>query len=238
MNRYSFTGKGEILIKASITGKYGNKNYLKDEPIAYFTDVDIAVNFNTQGRIANAGIKNYVANSETEAAVVLVDNVRITDSLKSLLYKKQESLVRQITFSKTLESVNKEIYLPISNSEVLADYLFIYNNKKERIETHSFDKNSGLIVVQEDGTYTIFYKIEKESSGTYNLSNPSLPVLSLEIHLTGNLNGITGKAVMTFEKTKLITEPVMDFTSDQPFVSNLEFVILDNKVEPEVNYYA
>jgi hypothetical protein len=237
MNKYSFTGSGNILIRAAVAAKYGSRSFVVGEPIAYFTDVTIEVVFSNSDKIANQGISNLVSDSKAEPSILRVESVKTTESLQSLLYKKQTNNTKNKTEVKKIASSGGILYLPISSEDVLSTSLFIYDINQNKIETYTIGADNTILGLT-NGTYTVFYSISKVSNSTFFLESPSLPIMALEVSVKGNLNGKTGEVVLHFNNTKLLSRPTFDFNAENPFVESLEFVIQKDKDLVEVNYYG
>lgn len=237
MNRYSFSGKGNILIKATVAAEYGGKSFDANEPIAYFTDVMVDVNFNSLDKIAKTGTSNLLSESSSEPSILRVSNIKVSDSLQSLLYKKQVVNGNYKTNIKLLNSSEGALFLPIENDECLSSELFIYNSNKVRVTNFTLEEE-GLISGLADGTYTIFYKVMCPPSSTYSLETPKIPYVSAEVHVLGNLNGSTGEVVMHLKQLSLLSRPILDFNNDTPFVDSLDFLIISSIGATEINYYA
>ena len=238
MNRYSFTGKGNILIKAGASATYGGKQFAANEPIAYFTDIMVDVAFSNIDKVSKQGIANLAADSKAEASTIFVRNIKTSESLQSLLYKKQTNNTKDKTEIKSLTSSGRSLYLPINMGDVVNPEIFIYDSNKGRITSFNLMAN-GEIVGLTDGTYTVFYSVSKIANSTYSLETPILPNMSVEITAIGNLNGVTGEVVLHIGSVKLLSRPQIDLTSDTPFVDTLEFAIFSNNKEAlEVNYYG
>lgn len=236
MDRYSFSGKGSILIKAGVPGEYGSEQYSANEPIAYFTDVLLNITFSNDDTIAKQGISNLVADSKAEGSVLSVQGIKVNESLQSLLYKKQTNNLKDKTEVVKLISSNGVLYLPIQSGEVLNEEIFIYDQNKNRILTFTIVEDT--IIGLEDGNYTIFYTVNKEATSTYFLETPRFPNVQAELTVQGNLNGQLGVINIHLGKLKLLSRPTLDFTSGAPFSENLEFAILYDKNSIEINYYA
>lgn len=237
MNRYSFSGKGNILIKATTAGSYGEKTFAANEPIAYFTDVLIDINFNNIEKTARSGAENLLSDSSSEPSYLRVQNIKVTESLQSLLYKKQINNTRHKTHIKLLQSSDGAMFLPIEIDENLNDYLFIYNSNKVKVTDYTVS-DSGLISGLPDGGYTVFYSVETLAQSTYFLDAPIMPYLAAEISVIGNTNDENGEMIAHIHKLKINSTPSLDFNSDNPFVDSLDFVIIKDKDPIEVNYYA
>lgn len=237
MERFSFSGKGNILIKAAVAGKYGNEVYEANEPIAYFTNTQINLNFAYLEKVPRVAIDNLAVAPKSSASYLTVSNIKITDSLQSLLYKKQSNKKKNHTLVKKIDSEGGVLYLPLVSGEQLVGNLFVYNSNKEKETGYTVDTDNNTINGLSDGTYTVFYSIDKASAATFFLEAPTLPNIAAEIEVDGNLNGVTGKAVIHLNKLALLTRPSLDFTTENPFVDVLEFAVLNDK-EAEVNYYG
>lgn len=237
MNRYGFSGKGNILIKAGTSGKFGVKTLEEGEPIAFLTDVDLALDFIVEEKVSNSSINNYLANYETKASVLRVNNVKITDSLLSILYKAQQKEYKYKTESANLYSNNGILFLPLNdNQELDSNYIYVFNNKKEKIEIFNFDPINKSISGLENGQYKVFYKVKYTNISSFSLKYEGAPNMSLEVQIIGNINNSTGYSIIEFKRVKLATTPAMDFSAENPFVENLEFIVLDEKEGVEVNY--
>lgn len=238
MNRYSFSGKGNVLIKANSQAKYGNQNFDAKEPIAYFTDVMISVSFANSEKIARSDIKNLAVESKSEPSILTIENIKTSESLLALLYKKEEEHRNNQTYvKKIISSAEGEIFLPIQSDEVLEPLIFIYDENKNRIL--DFILNDSMIEnLSPNTTYIVFYSVEKPAKSTYSLETPAMPYLSAEIHVLGNVNEKTGEVVLHLNTLQLLSRPTLDFNSDNPFVDTLEFVIIHSKEPVEVNYYG
>lgn len=244
MNRYSFSGTGNILLKATVASTYGADSFTEGEPIAYFTNVDIGIDFSNVEKVAKTGSKNLTAESEYRPSVLRVANIKVTDSLQSLLYKKQSNLQKKRTFIKNLTSEGKVIFLPlrtdIDETDSVTD-IFIYNSSGEKVT--SFYYLDGAITItditQSDGVYKVFYAVQTIATSTFSLMDTKTPYIAAEIVVKGNINGNPkGEAVITFEALKLLTNPSFDFTNEAPFIDILEFAIIENKTPSELNYYG
>ena len=239
MNRYSFTGKGNILLRAATNGKYGSKNYEQGEPIAYFTDVNLALDFSVIEKVPKTGTSNLLGSSDYKPSALYVTSIKTSDSLLSLVYKKQENETKQKTIIKNLESLDGVLYLPVLLDEEVLNDIFIYSTDKQRITTFTFNNTDKSILGLPNGKYTIFYKIRKVAKNTFALVSNNMPNMSAELQILGNINGKTGDAVIHLNKIKLMVSPSMDFNSNEPFTDTLEFGILDDAGSVvEVNYYG
>lgn len=237
MNKYSFTGSGNILIKAGVAAKYGSRSFLVGEPIAYFTDVSVEVIFSNADKIANQGISNLTSDSKAEPSFLRVENVKTTESLQSLLYKKQVGNTKHKTEVKKLTSTSGIMFLPMSSEDVLLPQIFVYDSEQNRVTGYNIGVDNTITGLG-DGVYTVFYSIDKIANSTYFLETPSLPNMSIEVTVIGNLNGKTGEVVLHLNNVKLLSRPTLDFDSNNPFVDVLEFVILKDKELVEVSYYG
>ena len=236
MNRYGFSGKGNILIKAAVDGKYGVTYYAAEEPISYFTDVDIALAFESTSQVANSGVSKQIANIETKASTVRVSGVKITDSMLSMLYKKTQKTNIEKTEMLSILSQSGVAFLPFDeNVNLNPNYIFVYKNK-QRITDFVFDATGKKITGLEDGRYLVFIKKIIPQITSYTLENHGSPNLILEISMKGNINGVGAESIINFKRVKLITTPTLDFASDNPFVEELEFVVLNEKDSVEVYY--
>lgn len=238
MSRYSFSGTGNIILKATTEGKYGNKKYLKNEPIAYFTEVGIDVSFSSVESVARAGVKNLAANSESSPSILNIDGVAVNETLQSLLYKKQTNLNRLKTEVKSISSLFNEAYLPITNSQELQDDVFVYDKDKNIITNLTIDLQTGLITGLPDGSYTVFYKVKEDAKASYYLSENNMPYLAAEIQISGNIGGKNGVAIVYLDKLKLLSDPELNFLAEDPFVSSLRLAIMTKYDEVEINYYG
>lgn len=238
MDRYSFSGKGEVLLKAGVAGTYGGKIYAANEPIAYFKDVLVSINFSNIEKVARRGTSNYLANSESEASFLNLRNIKSTESLQSLLYRKRSNKTDNRTLVKNLESIDGILYLPIQSTETLTDYIFVFDAASNKVTTYTFDKTQGTVAGLSNGFYTIFYQVDTNSTATFELMAPTMANMKAEITVEGNLNGTSGLVVIHLNKINLLTRPELDFTSKEPFVDTLDFSILSEDNSTEVNYYG
>lgn len=237
MNRYSFTGKGSILIKAGVAAKYGSKSFDAGEPIAYFTNININLSFDNADKIASKGTKNLAVNSVSNPSLLSITGIKSTESLQSLLYKKKEDVNNYKTEIFKAESINGEIFIPIQNGETLNNNIFVYADEKTKVTTFNLDLIDNKITGLDEGLFTVFYSVNKEANSTYSLETPTMPNLAAEITVIGNLNGRTGKVVLHLNSLQILSRPALDFTSETPFVDVLEFAIL-HKDAVEVVYYG
>lgn len=237
MNQYSFIGNGNILIKAGITGKYGNRNFAAGEPIAYFTDVSVELVFSNEDKIASQGINNLTSDSKSEPSILRVQNVKTTSSLQSLLYKKQNNSTKHKTEVKKLTSSGGVMFLPLSTDDVLVQPLFIYDDSQSKMGGYTVSGENSILGLP-NGTYTVFYSVDRSANSTFSLETPSMPNMSVEVSVEGNLNGQNGLVVMHLKNAKLLSRPTLNFNSANPFVDTLEFVIHKDKEAIEVNYYG
>lgn len=237
MNRYSFSGKGNILIKAGTSGSYGGKVFDAGEPIAYFTDVMIDLAFNNLDKVSNQGIANLAVDSKSEPSLLRVQNIKVSESLQSLLYKKETNQTKNKTSISQIVSEDGLAFLPMTTGEVLSGEIFIYKLDKERITDFTFSPD-GQISGLQNGTYLFFYSVNKTAVSTYFLQTPIMPYVSAQVTVIGNLNEKTGETVIHLDKLKLLSSPALDFNNENPFVESLEFAVINEKSVVEVNYYA
>lgn len=237
MDRYSFSGNGNILIRAGAAGSYNSIQYEAAEPIAYFTDVLININFAYLEKTPKSGVDLYAVSSKSSPSYLTVANIKTSESLQSLLYKKQLTKKKDQTMVENLSSEGGVLYLNISPLETLLSKIFIFDSNKVKMTGYAVDTINNTITGLADGVYKVFYSISKTSAATYFLDAPRLPNIAAEIHVKGNLDGTTGDMVLHLNALQLLTRPSLDFTSQTPFVDTLEFAVLSDK-EAEVNYYA
>lgn len=237
MNRYSFSGKGNILIKAGASAAYGGKSYLANEPIAYFTDVIISLDFSNSDKIASRGIENLTSDSKSEPSILRVQNIKSSESLLSLLYKKQTNNTKNKTVIKSLSSEDGSLFIPIQSEQTLNSEIFIYNSNKVLMSEYEVSED-GVVSGLPDGQYTIFYSINSIANSTFSLETPSLPNMKIELSVVGNLNGQGGEVVLHLNNVKMLSRPILDFIDESPFVETLEFVIQKDRSPVEVNYYG
>lgn len=237
MNRYSFSGKGNILIKAGASAAYGGKSYLANEPIAYFTDVIISLDFSNSDKIASRGIENLTSDSKSEPSILRVQNIKSSESLLSLLYKKQTNNTKNKTVIKSLSSEDGSLFIPIQSEETLNSEIFIYNSNKVLMSGYEV-LEGGVISGLQNGQYTIFYSINSTANSTFSLETPNLPNMKIELSVIGNLNGQDGEVVLHLNSVKLLSRPTLNFADETPFVESLEFIVHKDKNPIEVNYYG
>lgn len=237
MERYSFSGKGNIIIKAAVTTRYNGVPYEVGEPIAYFTNVFVNLNFQYIEKTPRVAIDNLVVDSKSSPSYLQVTNIKINESLQSLLYKKQTHQKKQRTYVKSLISEDSSLFLPILSGETVLNQIFIYTLNKTRITTFTLNNATGEITGLDDGTYTIFYSVDKDADSVYSLEAPQFPYMAIELHIDGNLNGLTGQAVLHLNKVQLLTRPTLSMNSETPFVDDLDFAVLQGSLA-EVNYYG
>lgn len=237
MERYSFSGKGNILIKAKVAGKYGTNTYLENEPIAYFTNVFVNLNFQYIEKSPNVAIENLAVSPKSSPSYLRVSNIKISETLQTLLYKKKTNQKKNRTFTKRLESLDGSLFLPIESDQTLVGDLFVYDAAKVRVDTYTLNNETAEINGLEDGFYTVFYSINQNATSVYSLEAPNFPNMAVEIEVVGNLNGATGAAILQIDNVKLLTRPSLDMESETPFVDDLDFAILKDGFA-EVQYYA
>lgn len=237
MERYSFSGKGNIIIKAATAGRYGNLPYEVNEPIAYFTNVFVSLNFQYLEKMPRQGIDNLVVSAKSSPSFLQVSNIKLSESLQSLLYKKKVFQNKKRTYVKSLVSESSSLFLPIQSGETVLTEIFIYNSHKIKQKDYVLNSSTGEITGLADGTYTVFYIVNKSADAIYLLEAPQFPYLAVEIQVEGNLNGSTGEAVIHLDKVQLLTRPTLDMASETPFVDSLDFAIMGDSVA-EVNYYG
>lgn len=236
MERYSFSGKGNILIKAKNSSAYGSKQYEANEPIVYFTNVFINLNFQYIEKTPNVAIENLAVDAKSSPAYLKVSNIKISESLQSLLYKKKFDQRKNRTIIKKIESIDSSLFLPIENDQSLTGDLFVYDDNKIKIIDFNLNIETNEITGLNDGIYTIFYSINQKATSIYALETPNYSNMSVEIEVLGNLNGTTGSAVVHIDNVKLLTRPTLDMESETPFVDSLDFAILSGAAA-EVHYY-
>ena len=236
MERYSFSGKGNILIKAKNSAAYGSQTYLANEPIVYFTNVFINLNFQYIEKTPNIAIENLAVDTKSSPSYLKVSNIKISESLQSLLYKKKFDQKKNRTIIKKLQSIDSSLFLPIGNDQSLSGNLFIYDENKIRISEYNINSETNEITGLDDGIYTIFYSINQQAKSIYALETPNYPNMAVEIEVLGNLNGVTGAAIVHIDNVKLLTRPTLDMESETPFVDVLDFAILSGAAA-EVHYY-
>ena len=237
MQRYSFSGKGNILVKAKIAGQYGSETYAANEPIVYFTNVLINLDFQYLEKTPRVAIENLAVDPKSSPSYLHVSNIKISESLQTLLYKKKNNQTKYRTIIKRLESVDDSLFLPIESDQELIGELFIYDSNKTRITNYTLNQETYEITNLNNGFYTVFYNINQNALSIYSLESSHYPNMQVEIEILGNLNGTTGAAVLHIDNVKLLTRPSLDMESETPFVDDLDFAIL-SKGETEVYYYG
>lgn len=237
MERYSFSGKGNILIKAKSSGKYGSKQYVSNEPIVYFTNVFVNLNFQYIEKTPNVSIENLVVDPKSSPSYLRVSNIKVSEPLQTLLYKKKTNQTKYRTFVKKLVSEDSSLFLPIESDQELIGELFIYDSNKTKMSGYVINNETYEITGLDDGEYTIFYSVNQNATSIYSLEAPNYPNMSLEIEIIGNLDGSTGAAIIHIDNVKLLTRPSLDMNSETPFVDDLDFAILQGSIA-EVSYYG
>jgi catabolite regulation protein CreA len=239
MNNYNFTGKGNVLIRATSAGVYGAKTFLANEPIAYLTEVDIVADFSNTEKIATQGARNLASSSDSSMSFVSLSNVKISDTLLSMLYTKQEHQEKEVSFVFKGEASGGALFLPITQEDdLIASSVFVYNQDKERQSNFTVDTTNNLISGLTNGQiYTVFYTLGKNDTTTFSLSNPTIPNVKIEISVAGNVNKKSGVMTLKIPKAKIVSRPQMDLMTEQPFSENLSFAVMGNE-NPEVIYYG
>lgn len=231
--KYSFTGKGTVLLRANTAGRYGSKTYAENEPIALMSEVDISVDFSSTNAIATKGTSNLMGSSKSAASFITVGSIPITDVLLSLVYNKQDNLTHKITIAGSAQSNNGVAY--ITHSEVpLEDSLFVYDENRVRAMPF-YDVDNHALNGLPDGRYSYFYETEVAAT-EFDLKVKHRPYMSVEAKIQGNLNGKDGVLIFKAPSVNLITTPSIDTGSNNPFVQLLEFGIL--KEEARAIFYA
>lgn len=236
---YGFTGKGKVLLRAATSGKYGYNSYILNQPIALFDDVDIELQFSNKETVAKKGITNLAADSSSEASILRVTNIKNSDSLFALLYRKREAEHKEITESKKLfADENGIILLPIESTDtIVPDSIFIFNSNKEMV-TFNFD-NVFTISGLNHEEYSVFYKKYIENISVFDLSGYQMPYVSLEVQIVGNISGVTGTMIMNITRASILNKPSLNFYEISAFSDSLEFALISQNKEPlEVVFYG
>lgn len=239
MNRYSFIGKGDVLLRAGTDALYGSRQCKQGEPIGYFSDVFVSLDFSIIEKIAKSGTSNLLGSSDYKPSAFVISGIKTSDTFLDLVYKAKKGESKLRTIIKKLNSSGGVLYLPLNLNDELLNDIFVYTSTtKERVQDFTVDYSNNTINGLVDGQYTIFYKIKREANMTYSLISNNIPVMSIEVNVRGNINGKDGELVLHLNKTKLLVNPNLNLNNDNPFVDSLEFGVLDeNKEIVEVSYY-
>lgn len=219
-----FFGRGDVFIYATSNINLKGKKYLKDEQIAYFSDVSLSLEYLLDHKQAMTSGRelSYV---ERHPQVLNINNVPNTDELEKIFF--ENSSKEEVSYSiidKYKDIKGKTIFLKRNESPVKVK---TFSNGKELISTLNDDNT----VTLEDNYKSVevistFVK-EGERRG---FDKPHIGYVKIKATIAGKVGDEEGLFLLEIPLADLVSEPQMDLTEDSNYNVFLSFALINKAV--------
>jgi hypothetical protein len=218
--------KVNIVISFNSATSINNNTYAAGEPYLYLKDANAVIRYKQLDKSASAG-PNKIANSQIYPQEIIVRSINMNRKLLALLlnYDTTQTNVGKREFISLLGE-DDIIYLPeeVNTSSTIYLYdssfnpvVFTYNSVKNALEGTA---------IAAGAEYLISYSSVLTAT-RFNLCQPSVPYMSLEIQSVGNINKVTKNTIMYFNKVSLSSIMEFNFLMDNKINIPLEFKVID-----------
>lgn len=209
--------------------KTNNHSYEKDEIVISLNDVYATLYYNAR-TTNNVSRYTELYYSDYTLAGININNVPLTQQFYDLFSNEKLSNI-QITRKKSYPVFGNTIY--ILDKNVIEDTI-----KVKDIEEYTINKNEGGYYIQSeefnDGEeYIISYNIlcDGHSFNLYS-ANVDIPYLKMQLRFLGNEDKQDTNGYLIIDKSALIYQPNIEFTSNHVASCNLRCVVVDPKDNP------
>ncbi|RLI49302.1 hypothetical protein DRO61_05280 [Candidatus Bathyarchaeota archaeon] len=221
--------KADIILRFKADININGKDYLADEPYLFIRDASVVINYSNQDKTGTTDT-TVVAYSDIKPRTVQIGNITFSRKLASMI-STFVSTEQEFTMSKfdSVISVGSAVF-PTEEIDETEPY-FVYDINFDIVAAVAYNATNQSLESPnfvDDDEYIIYYS-SVDTGTRFNLINPHIPYMSLEIQGQGNIDKITKKVVMYFDKVSL--NAIMQFTFMQDTIMNipLNFHIIDDK---------
>lgn len=216
-----------LRFKANIT--VNGQSYSAGEPYLFLKDVSASIEYSNQDKTAEAK-RTVLANSDIDPRMVSIYNVNFSRKLASLLTTYENS-VNDFS-SSVFETItaDEDGDLIIAETMLSSSEFFVYDSNFNKVENLSYDDNVTISSsnLTSGSEYLVYYNLGLDGS-KFDFVKPSTPYMSMEIQGIGNVDKVSKKIIIYFDKVSLDTVINFNFIEDEIIGAPLDFNIIDNK---------
>ncbi len=217
--------KANVIISFNAVTTINGSTYAIGEPYLFLKDVLVEARYKEDSKIGSSGAIK-VATNLIYPDTIVIQGANFSSKLASLLlcYKSTSTFGKR-TFI-TLPADTGKIYLTediFSSSDIYAydssfnQISFTYSSIDNSINSANFIKDTEYLI-----------SFSSVIAGTrFNLIQPSIPYLTLQIQSIGNINKTSKEVIMYFDKVSLNSAVDFSFISNDKINIPLSFKILD-----------
>lgn len=222
----SFTGKGQVFVKALNNMSVNGVDYTKDEVVCYFNNAEFNIGFGID--TSNAAIQNKIllSNSGKNAQSVLINVAGLKTGVWRLIGTKlaTTSAAKPVAI-KVISDATGNVYLPASGTVTN----LTMSNADTLLKYETFTGPTQGLVQGLDATttYIAMYNEELDFKVAHTLTADSIPYLYIEFIQENS----EGSVLIKVPKVALATAPNFNFSSDSLINIPLSFYIINSEIE-------
>lgn len=219
--------KANVILKCNVATYINGTTYAAGEPYLYLQDVAIAIDYRNYDKNGSA-IETVIANSTITPKKVSLSNVSFSRKICSLIAAFQNTnTAYNYTLFKTLVADGTSLYLTDAIDSTEAFYVYDSSFAKVANVSYATAPNSLTSANFVSGDQYLVSFFTPVVSTKFNLDQPcSLPYMSMEIQGIGNVDKISKKILIYFEKVSLNSMPQFNFMYDNVINVPLVFHII------------
>ena len=224
--------KADVIIRFNVDTKINGRDYKANEPYLRLKNVNVSIQYDKNEKTATTRPKNVVSTNSIDPSAIAIGNIPFSRKLVSLLASYRESNVdfnstkfRTLVASRGPGDDEGVIFL-LDEIDPEKD-VFVYDSDFEPVEFGYVEEMNALESEDFwDGEEYLISFSSVEKGTKFDLKQPCLAYLSLEVQGVGNINKNTKKIVLYFEKVSLSSIINFTFFQDEIIHIPLTFVIL------------
>jgi len=220
--------KANVIIRFLTETEINGKTYFAGEPYLYLKDINIMITYKNVNKIGT-GTFNTVAGSRVYPNTIIMGNISFSRKLAALLAS-YENTNTEFNPTKMMSLTGEAgmIFLP---EEVKSSKgFYVYDENFSSISV-TYDSTSNALLgtgILQSKQYLVFFSSVKVGT-RFNLAQPCVPYMSLEIQGIGNIDKITKSVTIYFNKVSLNSVLQFNFLPDSIMNIPLEFQVIDNE---------
>lgn len=220
--------RANVVIRFNADTNINGKIFLKNEPYLFLKDVSIEVLYDSNQKEASINPKNYMSFVNNLPSQIAITGIVFSKKIASLMAcLKGEGLENSMTKMETVLAEGNELILADTEADLTKEF-FVYDSNYERINAAvNVDGFIESVDIIDGNSYLVFFSSAVVST-KFELVKPHIPYMNIEIQATGNIDKITKKAIMKFDKVALLSNLTFSFIKDETINAPLVFSILDN----------
>jgi len=221
----SFTGKGEVFIRAFSDSTINNIEYQANEVICYFNNVEFDVNYSLNNTFTRQSGTQLMAYSEKNPQSISI----IVEGFKSSVWKLIGTSIAATQAlkpraAKVISDAQGDLFLP--NSGEVSNVFPIVFDTMEKNLSFTFTPEGKVSNLDADETYIVMFDELKDLTQAHSINTKAPPYFSIQFVQ----DTLDKQILINVPKASLVVNPTLNFNNDSIVNIPLAFSILDSNI--------